>query len=98
MEYIYCWYHHMIPEKERKEISETIRNKNYEKFLQLYKKYAISAILEGRFNEEFQTWYPMIFLPHEIDVVNSKDEIVDTLNILCKDDFMKITHEECECG
>lgn len=36
MNYIYCWYHHMIPEQERKEISETIRNKNYEKFLYLY--------------------------------------------------------------
>jgi len=36
MNYIYYWYHHMIPEQERKEISETIRNKNYEKFLYLY--------------------------------------------------------------
>lgn len=36
MDYIYCWYHHMIPKQERKEISETIRNKNYEKFLYLY--------------------------------------------------------------
>lgn len=98
MNYIYCWYHHMIPEQERKEISETIRNKNYEKFLYLYQQYAISSILEGHFNEEFQTWFPMVYLPNEINVVNNKDEIINTLNILCKDDFMKITHEECECG
>ena len=98
MEYIYFWCHHMMPEKERKEISEIIRNKDYERFVKLYQKYTISAILEGSFNEEFQTWYPMIYLPEEITVFNEKDEIVDTLNILCKDNFMKITYEECECG
>ena len=98
MDYIYYWYHHMIPNQERKEISETIKNKNYEKFLYLYQQYSISSILEGHFNEEFQTWFPRIYLPNEIYVINNKDEIVDTLNILCKDDFMKITYEECECG
>ena len=50
MDYIYCWYHHMIPEQEKKEISETIRNKNYEKFLYLYQQYAISSIFGGRDN------------------------------------------------
>lgn len=31
MEYIYYWYHHIMPESERKEIFETIRDKDYEK-------------------------------------------------------------------
>ena len=40
-EYIYYWFHHMIPENERKYIEKIIDKKDYNAFINLYKEYTI---------------------------------------------------------
>lgn len=99
--YTYYWYHHMMPTEERKKISETIQNKDYEGFIELYKKYSILAIQHGKYYEEFKSWLPMTYLPDTISVWNEdgdKLEFVEYLSALDKNNFMKITYAECECG
>ena len=98
MEYIYYWYHHMMPTEERKKISKTIQEKDYEGFIELYKEYSILAIKYGYYSEEFETWFPMIFLPDTITYWPEGAEKPEFLSILEKENFMKITYEECECG
>ena len=97
MQYIYYWYHHMMPDNERKEIEKALNEKDYFKFIDLYKKYSIEAIKYGQYIEEFQSWCPMIFLPDQISIGNG-DNHEGYLNILDKESFEKITHYECECG
>lgn len=98
-EYTYYWYHHMIPEEDRKEIEQAIRGKHFEKFVELYKEYAILAIKFGGYNEKFETWFPMTFLPDRISVYNTEtEEFEEDEYVLSKSAFMKITHEESECG
>ena len=95
--YSYYWYHHMIPVEEQNRISAIIQNKDYFKFIELYKLYTLKAIQYGKFNEEFNSWIPMIFLPDTISVWDG-DNFIEYLNILNKDNFEKITFNECECG
>ena len=97
-EYIYYWYHHMMPEKERKEIQTTLDNKDYFRFIELYKEYSIKAIQYGKYYEEFSTWCPMIFLPDTISVYDSNTETFEYISVLEKENFEKITYSECECG
>lgn len=97
MKYIYYWYHHMMPEDERKEIEKSLNEKDYFKFIDLYKKYSIEAIKHGQYIEEFQSWCPMTFLPYQISIWNG-DNHEGYLSILDKDSFEKITYYECECG
>lgn len=95
--YIYYWNHHMIPEKERFKIKEAVDKKDYFSFINLYKKYSIKAIELGQYYEEFQSWIPMTFLPDKISVYDN-DNFVEFLSILDKENFEKITFQECECG
>ena len=96
--YNYYWYHHMaMTPNDIKEVKESIENKNYFKFIELYKLYTLKAIQYGKFNEEFNSWIPMIFLPDTISVWDG-DNFIEYLNILNKDNFEKITFNECECG
>lgn len=97
MQYIYYWYHHMMPDNERKEIEKVLNEKDYFKFIDLYKKYSIEAIKYGQYIEEFQSWCPMTFLSDQISIWNG-DNHEGYLSILDKESFEKITHHECECG
>ena len=97
IQYIYYWYHHMMPSKEKEKIEKALNEKNYFDFINLYKKYAVKAIELGEYVEEFQSWCPMIFLPHQISIwVENKHK--GYLSILDKESFEKITYCECECG
>lgn len=97
--YAYYWYHHMMPEKEREEIFQAIKDKDYFRFIELYKKYNILAIRQGTYSDEFESWSPMTYLPDGISVWDTeKEECLETIYILDKENFMKITHTECECG
>lgn len=96
-EYIYYWYHHMMPSKERKVIQKALDEKDYFGFIDLYKKYTIQAIEYGTYYDEFKCWIPMTFLPNHI-VVWENDEIIEKISILDKENFDKITFSECECG
>ena len=100
--YTYYWYHHMMPQKEQKIIFDAIQNKDYNKFIELYKKYSILAIQHGRYYDEFESWIPTIYLPDTISVYSNKDDIdellIEEVSVLDKNNFMKITYTECECG
>lgn len=96
--YSYYWYHHMIPVEEQNRISSIIQNKDYFKFIELYKEYSIKAIQQGKYYEEFRTWLPMIFLPDIITVYDSDKETFEYVSVLEKENFEKITYSECECG
>ena len=88
----------MIPVEEQNRISSIIQNKDYFKFIELYKEYSIKAIQQGKYYEEFRTWLPMIFLPDIITVYDSDKETFEYVSILEKENFEKITYSECECG
>jgi len=96
-EYIYYWYHHMMPGKEQEEIFQAINQKDYFKFIELYKKYSILALQHGKYYEEFQSWIPMTYLPDGISVWE-KNRYIETISVLDKENFEKITYTECECG
>ena len=97
--YNYYWYHHMMPSEEQKDIFEAIQNKDYDRFIELYKKYSILAIKYGKYYEEFETWIPATYLPDTISVWDENAmEFVEFISVLDKANFMKITHTECECG
>lgn len=97
-EYNYYWYHHMLPDEERKEIQNAIESKDYDKFLELYKEYQIKAIEDGFYSEEYKTWYPMTYLPDTVYVYKDDSEEPELEYIACKSTFKAITHSECECG
>lgn len=88
----------MIPVEEQNRISSIIQNKDYFKFIELYKEYSIKAIQQGKYYEEFRTWLPMIFLPDIITVYDSDKETFKYVSVLEKENFEKITYSECECG
>ena len=88
----------MIPVEEQNRISSIIQNKDYFKFIELYKEYSIKAIQQGKYYEEFRTWLPMIFLPDIITVYDSDKETFGYVSVLEKENFEKITYSECECG
>lgn len=95
--YNYYWYHHMMSQEEQKNIFEAIQNKDYNKFIELYKKYSILAIQYGKYYTEFESWIPMIYLPDTISVFDDNNEI-EHISVLDKNNFMKITYTESECG
>ena len=97
--YNYYWYHHMMPQEEQKIIFEAIQNKDYNKFIELYKKYSILAIKCGKYYAEFESWIPMTYLPDSISVWDDdKVDFIEYISVLDKNNFMKITYTECECG
>ena len=96
--YIYYWYHHMIPAEEQNKINQTIQNKDYFGFIELYKEYSIKAIQCGKYYEEFATWCPMIFLPDTISVYDDNADTFEYVSALEKENFEKITYSESECG
>ena len=98
-EYIYHWYHHMMPDNERQKIQMALDNKDYFTFIKLYQEYGIKSFQYGKYYEEFQSWIPMTYLPSQIWVVENEDYEHSTyVNILDKENFEKITFHECECG
>ena len=99
LQYNYYWYHHMMPDKERKAIEKVLNDKDYFGFIELYKKYAIQAIQYGEYYDEFESWCPMTFLPTDIAVWDTElKDFTSWVSILEKENFEKITHHECECG
>lgn len=88
-----------MPDDKRKEIERVLAEKDYEAFIELYKKYTIKSIEYGSYNEELETWFPMTFLSSHIFVYDTQDEqFFEDEYVLSKPAFMKITHVEYECG
>lgn len=96
--YVYHWYHHMMPTEERQKITQALKDKDYYAFIVLYKKYAIKAIEDGQYYEELKSWLPMVYLPDTISVYDENTKLIETVSVLKRDNFDKITETECECG
>lgn len=96
--YNYYWYHHMMPKEEQEEIFQAINDKDYFRFIELYKKYTILGIRYGQYYDEFSAWLPVVFLPDTISVWNNETGEYEDISVLDKENFMKITYTECECG
>ena len=96
-EYIYYWYHHMMPDNERAKIASIFREKNYFEFIKYYKSLNMFGLEKGKYDEEFETFFPIIYFPNEISVYEN-GILVDTINILDRNNFNLITDNECECG
>ena len=88
--YNYYWYHHMIPNDERQKIQHTIDSKDYERFVELYKEYAIKAVIYGS--------YKTVFLPEYISVYDEETKKAEFVSVLDRNEFNKITHSESEFG
>lgn len=97
MEYVYYWYHHGMPHSERQRIYEAIEGHDFEAFIYFYKKYTIQGIRNGFYSDEFNCWFPIIYFPNSISVFSGK-EIIDVIDIFDKENFDKITFNECENG
>ena len=87
MQVSYFWYHHGLawaPEGSG----------------HYYDYHNIHWALDNHKYEHFMKMrakYPDCF-PDEAPVFDENDEIVDWLDITIKDNFMRITYHECECG
>ena len=68
--YNYYWYHHMMPQEEQKIIFEAIQNKDYDKFIELYKAYSILAIKHGKYYAEYMTDFMEYAEKYKIKVEN----------------------------
>ena len=96
-EYNYYWYHHMIPDTERAKVQKILREKDYFEFIKYYKTLNSYGLEKGEYYEEFETFIPIVYFPNTIHVYEN-EILVDTINILDKNNFMLITDVECECG
>lgn len=96
-EIIYNWYHHMMPIEEQKEIEKSIKNKDFETFINFYKKYNSRGLLNGKIWEEFDSFCPVIYLP-DTAYVYENGKVKEEIDILERGNFNKITFSENECG
>ena len=96
-EYIYFWYHHMMPDYERAKIQKILREKDYFEFIKYYKTLNSFGLEKGRYYEEAEVFYPIIYFPNEISVYEN-GVFIEAISVLDKNNFMLITDTECECG
>jgi len=96
----YYWYHHMMPNKETEKISKSIKEHDFNKFIEFYKKWNSYGIANGKIiNIDGDILFcPIIYLPSEASFLNETTNKIEYIDILNKDNFNKITYEECECG
>ena len=94
----YHWYHHAMPNKDRENIQRCIDTLNYFDFLEYYKKYNAKGLQEAKYNEEFECLCPIVYLPKYAIEWDPALKIYKNINILERENFMKITFSECECG
>jgi hypothetical protein len=94
----YYWYHHMMSNKDRNQVELAIKNKDFDTFINYYKAYNSLGLAQGRIIEEFNSFCPIVFFPSEAQVEDDNGNILATIDILNKDNFMKIDESESECG
>lgn len=98
-EYTYNWYDGGISEDKKKAVKKALDEKDFEAFVDLYSELNSEAYKKKIWSDEFQSYYFLLPLPNSISVYDTETEdFEDDLNILCKDDFMKITFSESEAG
>lgn len=82
---LYFWYHHMMPQLNREEISAAIRNGDYRRFRELQADWNNMYADEG-----------MIFLP-SYATLWYKDCPIGHIDLNSEEGFKLIDFEECEC-
>lgn len=89
MEVVYYWYHHMMDEKNRKSIQKCIDRKNFRTFMKWYQR------LNGSGGKRK---FDIVYLPDTAFVYSDDSSEPDEICILERENFMKITYAESECG
>lgn len=87
---IYGWWPIDLSESEIDKIEQTIKDKDFKKFVNYYKKYNGFGLQEGEFDEEGNftcKWY-LSNMAYILEKDN--DVILDTINIFEKANFEKI--------
>jgi len=93
----YYWYHHGMPSIDKEKIQKAIDEKDFDTFINFYKKYNSEGIKKGIFIKDLNSFCPIVYLPDTATWV-AKDNVVHWLDILNKDNFNRITFSENECG
>ena len=87
---MYYWYHHMIDRDVVNQMNKAVKDKDFDKFIELRKKYNGLPDTEGE---------PLTFLPDYADVVTEDDyDFIGRVNVTVKSNFDKITDSDYECG
>ena len=87
---MYYWYHHMIDRKVVDEMNKAVKNKDFDKFIELRNKYNGLPSTDGE---------PLEFLPQYADVVTEEDyDYIGRVDVTVKSNFDKITDSDYECG
>lgn len=87
---MYYWYHHMIDRDVVNQMNRAIKEKDFDKFIELRKKYNGLPDTEGE---------PLTFLPDYADVVTEDDyDYIGRVDVTVKSNFNKITDSDYECG
>lgn len=96
----YYWYYHGLSFKEQEKISKAIQEKDFETFISFYKKYNSQGILNGKIIEmDGEVFFcPITYLPNTASYFNEEIQDIEYLDILIKENFEKITHNEREHG
>lgn len=87
---MYYWYHHMIDRDVVNQMNRAVKDKDFDKFIELRKKYNGLPDTEGE---------PLTFLPDYADVVTEDDyDYIGRVDVTVKSNFNKITDSDYECG
>lgn len=82
---VYYFYYHLDPLFPKEEVIKSIKNKDYDKFIDLYNEWHVK---NGFF-----------YMPKEIYVYTEENsECPIVANLLDRENFKQITHAEYECG
>ena len=82
----YFFHHYVMSKKDRNEIIRTIRQKDFDGFFLLFKKYNSKEV-----NPDGWCFFPLTFTIYT--TFGSRNG-----NILNREDFNCIKYAECECG
>lgn len=87
---MYYWYHHMIDRDVVNQMNKAVKDKDFDKFIELRNKYNGLPDTEGE---------PLTFLPDYADVVTEDDyDYIGRVDVTVKSNFDKITDSDYECG
>lgn len=89
MEVCYFWYHHMMDDKSRESIQRCLDDKDFSGFMRWRKRLS---------RYEKDSPFDMVFLPSTALMFEDDDSEPEEICILDKENFMKITFSESECG
>lgn len=94
-QYVYCWYHHMMPRDQQHRIEDTIMHHNWEAFQLargIYDSMDYKKLCPG-----FKEPETVVYFPDHIFYYPDGSSEFQSIE-LTEETFNKITSEDCECG